>query len=142
MISGWSPLHYLLAEGELPKDKTSVVDYFNQKQISADIIEVAGHLPLSRWESGKTEESYQAKTFSGNIRVVGQITSFTSLYAQHERFSEGKAERVIDLAQDRDVHIELIEPDYTMETDAFSPFQFPHGIKVGTVLHSFGTLPI
>ncbi|AWW34969.1 exodeoxyribonuclease V subunit beta [Mannheimia varigena] len=137
MISGWSPLHYLLAEGELPKDKTSVVDYFNQKQISADIIEVAGHLPLSRWESGKTEESYQAKTFSGNIRVVGQITSFTSLYAQHERFSEGKAERVIDLAQDRDVHIELIEPDYTMETDAFSPFQFPHGIKVGTVLHSF-----
>ncbi|AHG77927.1 exodeoxyribonuclease V subunit beta [Mannheimia varigena] len=137
MISGWSPLHYLLAEGELPKDNVSVADYFEKKQISADIIEVAGHLPFSRWESGKTEESYQAKTFSGNIRVVGQITSFTSLYAQHERFSEGKAERVIDLAQDRDVHMELIEPDYTMETDAFSSFQFPHGIKVGTVLHSF-----
>lgn len=137
MISGWSPLHYLLSEGELPKDKVSVADYFEKKQISADIIEVAEYLPFSRWESGKTEESYQAKTFSGNIRVVGQITSFTSLYAQHERFSEGKADRVMDLAQDRDVHIETIEPDYTMETDMFSPFQFPHGIKVGTVLHSF-----
>lgn len=137
MISGWSPLHYLLAEGELPKDKTSVADYFNQKQISADIIEVAEHLPLSYWESGKMEESYQAKTFSGNIRVVGQITSFTSLYAQHERFSEGKADSVMDFVQDRDVHIETIEPDYTVETDVFSPFQFPHGIKVGTVLHSF-----
>ncbi|QLD32734.1 exodeoxyribonuclease V subunit beta [Mannheimia varigena] len=137
MISGWSPLHYLLSEGELPKDKTSVADYFNQKQISADIIEVAEHLPLSYWESGKMEESYQAKTFSDTIRVVGQITSFTSLYAQHERFSEGKADSVMDFAQDRDVHIETIEPDYTVETDVFSPFQFPHGIKVGTVLHSF-----
>lgn len=137
MISLWSPLHYLLAEGQLPKDKVSVAGYFEQKQISAKIVEVAEHLPFSRWESDKTEEDYQAKTFSGNIRVVGQITSFTSLYAQHERFSEGKADRVVDLAQDRDVHIETIEPDYAIETDAFSPYQFPHGIRVGTVLHSF-----
>ncbi|MFA9500133.1 exodeoxyribonuclease V subunit beta [Mannheimia sp. E30BD] len=137
MISGWSPLHYLLAEGELPKEKSSVADYFAQKQISADMIEVEEQLPFSRWENNKTEEHYQAKTFNGNIRVVGQITSFTSLYAQHERFSEGREDRVMELAQDRDVHIDVIEPDYTLETDAFSPFQFPHGIKVGTVLHGF-----
>lgn len=137
MISGWSPLHYLLAEGELPKDKASVADYFAKKQILADIIEVAEHLPFSRWENDVIDENYQAKTFSGNIRVVGQITSFTSLYAQHERFSEAKADKVMDLAQDRDVHIETIEPDYSSETAAFSPFQFPHGVKVGTVLHQF-----
>ncbi|HHW7506889.1 TPA: exodeoxyribonuclease V subunit beta [Mannheimia haemolytica] len=137
MISGWSPLHYLLAEGELPKDKASVADYFAKKQILADIIEVAEHLPFSRWENDVIDENYQAKTFSGNIRVVGQITSFTSLYAQHERFSEAKADKVMDLVQDRDVHIETIEPDYSSETAAFSPFQFPHGVKVGTVLHQF-----
>ncbi len=136
-ISGWSPLHYLLAEGELPKDKASVADYFAKKQILADIIEVAEHLPFSRWENDVIDENYQAKTFSGNIRVVGQITSFTSLYSQHERFSEAKADKVMDLAQDRDVHIETIEADYSSEAAAFSPFQFPHGVKVGTVLHQF-----
>ncbi|HGO5853371.1 TPA: exodeoxyribonuclease V subunit beta [Mannheimia haemolytica] len=136
-ISGWSPLHYLLADGEVPTGKVPVLDYFSQKRIAANLVEVAGELPFSLWEGEQSSDDYQAKTFSGNIRVVGQITSFTSLYAQHERFSERKAEKVMDLAQDRDVHIETIEVDYSSETAAFSPFQFPHGIKVGTVLHHF-----
>lgn len=138
-ISGFSPLHYLLTNGNAENEKINVVEKLEQKGIEADIVEVEDNLPESRWQQDETEEPYQAKTFTGNIRVVGQITSFSSLYAQHERFSEGKINLVTDFTQDRDIDLEIVETDYLASdaTEPFSPFQFPHGIKVGTILHSF-----
>ncbi|MDD0823586.1 exodeoxyribonuclease V subunit beta [Mannheimia sp. AT1] len=138
-ISGFSPLHYLLTNGNTENEKINVAEKLATKGIEADLVAVEKDLPESRWQNDETEESYQAKTFTGNIRVVGQITSFSSLYAQHERFSEGKINLVTDFAQDRDIDLEVIETDYLANdaTEPFSPFQFPHGIKVGTILHSF-----
>lgn len=136
-ISGWSPLHYLLAQGEIPQGKVPTADYFIQKQIPAHFVEVEDKLPFERWEANESIEAYQAKTFNGNIQVIGQISSFTSLYAQHERFHEGRARGTVTLLQDRDTYIEPIAQDYHHEAAPFSSFQFPHGIKVGTVLHHF-----
>lgn len=136
-ISGESPLHYVLSNGELPKEKRSISDYLKDKNITADVVEVEADLPLEIWENSEQTENYQAKTFTGNIRVVGQVTSFTSLYSQHERFSEGKISRVEDFALDRDPYIEKDEIEYGENLEPFSPYQFPSGAKVGLALHRF-----
>ncbi|QLB19202.1 exodeoxyribonuclease V subunit beta [Mannheimia granulomatis] len=135
-ISGWSPLHYLLSEGGTA-EKVVVSEALSSKAIWDKPIELSNELPFERWEQVEQRENYQAKSFEGNIRVVGQITSFSSLYAQHERLSEGKSYRVANFAQDRDENVEIIETDYVGEFSVFSPYHFPHGTKVGTVLHSF-----
>lgn len=138
-ISGWSPLHYLLAEAQLPneKEKGNVADYLAAKESLAQIIEVENELPQEIWEAAEQEHAYQANVFQGNIRVVGQVTSFSSLYAQHERLSEGKSNLVADFALDRDMAVEMVENDYAVEVALLSPFTFPHGTKVGTILHRF-----
>lgn len=138
-ISGFSPLHYLLTNGGAENEKVNVIERFKEKEINAHIIEVEANLPQSCWQNMESDEPYQAKVFQGHIRVGGQITSFSSLYAQHERFSENKINLVTDTAQDRYADIEIIETGYLGHdtVEPFSPFQFPHGIKVGTILHSF-----
>lgn len=137
-ISGWSPLHYLLSESDIPKSKVDITTYFQRKNISDNPVNVENELPFERWEETATDEYYEAKSFSGNIRIANQITSFSSLYAQHERLSEGRKSHLVDSAQDRDTaYSEIIESDTAVENSPYSPFQFPHGVKVGTILHSF-----
>ncbi|STY60899.1 Exodeoxyribonuclease V beta chain [Mannheimia haemolytica] len=63
-ISGWSPLHYLLADGEIPTGKVPVSDYFSQKRIAANLVEVAGNYLSHCGKENNLQTITKQKTFS------------------------------------------------------------------------------
>ncbi|MCT8554276.1 exodeoxyribonuclease V subunit beta [Glaesserella parasuis] len=142
----WNSLSYLLSNGEIgtggiaPSQNTQY--YLAQKGIKAELITVNNDVPEDNWQPILVQPiDIEAKSFTGKIRTVGQITSFTALQAQNERLQH-KGQNIPlatfgDEAQDYD-RTEFIASDF-LEDNAqpYSRYQFPHSTKVGNLLHKF-----
>ncbi|MDG6231760.1 exodeoxyribonuclease V subunit beta [Glaesserella parasuis] len=142
----WNSLSYLLSSGEIgtggvtPSQNTQY--YLAQKGINAELITVDNDVPEDDWQPTLVQPiDIEAKSFTGTIRIVGQITSFTALQAQNERLQH-KGQNIPfvafgDEAQDYD-RTEFILSDF-LEDNAqpYSRYQFPHSTKVGNLLHKF-----
>lgn len=142
----WNSLSYLLSNGEIgtggiaPSQNTQY--YLAQKGIKAELITVNNDVPEDNWQPTLVQPiDIEAKSFTGTIRTVGQITSFTALQAQNERL-QNKGQNIPlvafgDEAQDYD-RTEFISSDF-LEDNAqpYSRYQFPHSTKVGNLLHKF-----
>lgn len=142
----WNSLSYLLSNGEIgtggiaPSQNTQY--YLAQKGIKAELITVNNDVPEDNWQPTLVQPiDIEAKSFTGKIRTVGQITSFTALQAQNERLQH-KGQNIPlatfgDEAQDYD-RTEFIASDF-LEDNAqpYSRYQFPHSTKVGNLLHKF-----
>lgn len=142
----WNSLSYLLSSGEIgtggvtPSQNTQY--YLAQKGINAELITVDNDVPEDDWQPTLVQPiDIEAKSFTGTIRIVGQITSFTALQAQNERLQhKGQNIPLVafgDEAQDYD-RTEFILSDF-LEDNAqpYSRYQFPHSTKVGNLLHKF-----
>lgn len=147
---GWNAMHYLLSNGELGcrKDyetKTSTAEYLKAKQISGEPILLTDEIPSDDWTPTIVEHNERAvRIFERKIESPEQITSFTSLYEYHQWREQKQPSSVrttlFDEAKDVDLQEEIAEDDLDVELNEpneFSPYQFPHGARVGTVLHSF-----
>lgn len=142
----WNSMSYLLTNGEIelggeaPSKTTE--SYIEQKGIKADIFSLESDIPEDDWQPTLLQPiDIEAKSFTGTIRTVGQITSFTALQAQNERL-QNKGQNIPlvafgDEAQDYD-RTEFISSDF-LEDNAqpYSRYQFPHSTKVGNLLHKF-----
>ncbi|MDO9759383.1 exodeoxyribonuclease V subunit beta [Glaesserella parasuis] len=142
----WNSLSYLLSNGEIgtggiaPSQNTQY--YLAQKGIKAELITVNNDVPEDNWQPALVQPiDIEAKSFTGKIRTVGQITSFTALQAQNERLQHKGQNTPLatfgDEAQDYD-RTEFIASDF-LEDNAqpYSRYQFPHSTKVGNLLHKF-----
>ncbi|MDO9649029.1 exodeoxyribonuclease V subunit beta [Glaesserella parasuis] len=142
----WNSLSYLLSNGEIgtggiaPSQNTQY--YLAQKGIKAELITVNNDVPEDNWQPTLVQPiDIEAKSFTGTIRTVGQITSFTALQAQNERLQHKGQNTPLatfgDEAQDYD-RTEFIASDF-LEDNAqpYSRYQFPHSTKVGNLLHKF-----
>ncbi|MFK5238154.1 exodeoxyribonuclease V subunit beta [Glaesserella parasuis] len=142
----WNSLSYLLSNGEIgtggiaPSQNTQY--YLAQKGIKAELITVNNDVPEDDWQPTLVQPiDIEAKSFTGTIRTVGQITSFTALQAQNERLQHKGQNTPLatfgDEAQDYD-RTEFIASDF-LEDNAqpYSRYQFPHSTKVGNLLHKF-----
>ncbi|QEM88968.1 exodeoxyribonuclease V subunit beta [Glaesserella parasuis] len=142
----WNSLSYLLSNGEIgtggiaPSQNTQY--YLAQKGIKAELITVNNDVPEDDWQPTLVQPiDIEAKSFTGKIRTVGQITSFTALQAQNERLQHKGQNTPLatfgDEAQDYD-RTEFIASDF-LEDNAqpYSRYQFPHSTKVGNLLHKF-----
>ncbi|MDG6283265.1 exodeoxyribonuclease V subunit beta [Glaesserella parasuis] len=142
----WNSLSYLLSNGEIgtggiaPSQNTQY--YLAQKGIKAELITVNNDVPEDNWQPTLVQPiDIEAKSFTGKIRTVGQITSFTALQAQNERLQHKEQNIPLatfgDEAQDYD-RTEFIASDF-LEDNAqpYSRYQFPHSTKVGNLLHKF-----
>ncbi|MFW9286630.1 exodeoxyribonuclease V subunit beta [Glaesserella parasuis] len=142
----WNSLSYLLSNGEIgtggiaPSQNTQY--YLAQKGIKAELITVNNDVPEDNWQPILVQPiDIEAKSFTGKIRTVGQITSFTALQAQNERLQHKEQNIPLatfgDEAQDYD-RTEFIASDF-LEDNAqpYSRYQFPHSTKVGNLLHKF-----
>ncbi|MDP0124299.1 exodeoxyribonuclease V subunit beta [Glaesserella parasuis] len=142
----WNSLSYLLSSGEIgtggvtPSQNTQY--YLAQKGIKAELITVNNDVPEDNWQPILVQPiDIEAKSFTGKIRTVGQITSFTALQAQNERLQHKEQNIPLatfgDEAQDYD-RTEFIASDF-LEDNAqpYSRYQFPHSTKVGNLLHKF-----
>ncbi|MDO9676320.1 exodeoxyribonuclease V subunit beta [Glaesserella parasuis] len=142
----WNSLSYLLSNGEIgtggiaPSQNTQY--YLAQKGIKAELITVNNDVPEDNWQPTLVQPiDIEAKSFTGKIRTVGQITSFTALQAQNERLQHKGQNTPLatfgDEAQDYD-RTEFIASDF-LEDNAqpYSRYQFPHSTKVGNLLHKF-----
>lgn len=139
---GWNAVGFLLANGEgglagngLPRP---TADYLALKAIVADVQQNAEIIEDSWQAAEPPPTTLNAKRFEGKIRPKGQITSFSQLQARHAALQDFAANRPLvnfsDDAQDYDM-----QPATTVEqvpqSEAFSPYHFPHSTKVGNLLH-------
>lgn len=142
----WNGMSYLLTNGEIelggdaPSQTTE--SYIEQKGIQAEIFSLENDIPEDDWQPTLAQPiDIEAKSFTGTIRTVGQITSFTALQAQNERLqNKGQNTPLVafgDEAQDYD-RTEFIASDFLEENaQPYSRYQFPHSTKVGNLLHKF-----
>ncbi|QLB20516.1 exodeoxyribonuclease V subunit beta [Vespertiliibacter pulmonis] len=135
----WNALLYLLSDGDIVKNG-STTDYFKRKGITYKSTPLADQAEQTAFvmPSGE-EQEITAKEFTGTIREIGQITSFTALQAQNERLRNPLNTALGDTAQDYDsgVLFENFAELTEQENGHFSPYNFPHSTRVGNILHRF-----
>ncbi|AUI65090.1 MULTISPECIES: exodeoxyribonuclease V subunit beta [Glaesserella] len=141
----WNALSYLLSNGEIElggKEPAQTSEYYlTQKGMQESIRYLPQQVEEDLWQPTATQHGeISAKIFTGRIRSIGQITSFTALQAQHDRL-QNKAQNLPlatfgDEAQDYDRTTVSVVTE-SSETEQFSPYRFPHSTKVGNLLHKF-----
>lgn len=136
----WNAMHYLLGNGTLTKE-AQTEDYLTQKQLTYRL-QLLGEITKTRFEpKSAVQTAVVAKEFTGKIREIGKVTSFSALQAQHERLqhSQGIAPlaRLDDDAQDYDRSTVVTTGEMLQVQGDYSPYHFPHSTKVGNLLHRF-----
>lgn len=138
----WNTLAYLLSNGEIGLGEERLdmptVQLLIQKQLACHVVEFQSELADS-WRASTLEaKELKPKIFKQHIQSNGQLTSFSALYAEHERLQNWQQSQPLAIAneaQDYDRIQENIQPYETDEEQGYTPFNFPHNTKVGNVLH-------
>ncbi|WP_454901023.1 exodeoxyribonuclease V subunit beta [Aggregatibacter sp.] len=158
----WSALLYVLTQGEIQTnekptayDSLPLLEKLVQRapQGSVQISETTALKALDAPMQSETQTPLNAATFTGHIEQNWTVTSFSAIEAIHQNkkyYKEQLAaesavafEPVFDGGKDYDFNEQATE---TMAESVshesaypfgYSPFDFPHGIKIGTALHRF-----
>ena len=158
----WSALLYALTQGAIQTDDSpttydslSLLEKLVQRapRGSIQISETTALKALDAPMQSETQAPLNAATFTGHIEQNWTVTSFSAIEAIHQNkkyYKEQLAaesavafEPVFDGGKDYDFNEQATE---TMLESAshesaypfgYSPFDFPHGIKIGTALHRF-----
>ena len=158
----WSALLYALTQGDIQTndnltayDSLSLLEKLVQRapQGSVQISETTALKALDAPMQSETQAPLNAATFTGHIEQNWTVTSFSAIEAIHQNkkyYKEQLAaesavafEPVFDGGKDYDFNEQATE---TMAESVnhesaypfgYSPFDFPHGIKIGTALHRF-----
>ncbi|MDH2997125.1 exodeoxyribonuclease V subunit beta [Pasteurellaceae bacterium LFhippo2] len=145
----WSAIGYLLTNGEMAIDNSfqaaqPTLNYIMDKGLSGQVWELEDSWQADDWRpTEKALPEIEVQEFNGEIKSKGLITSFTALHKQLEHLQNSKLNQPVvtfsDEALDRD-KVENIREESEIvdeEMGKFSPYQFPHGATVGTILHTF-----
>ena len=158
----WSALLYVLTQGEIQTnekptayDSLPLLEKLVQRapQGSVQISETTALKALDAPMQSETQTPLNAATFTGHIEQNWTVTSFSAIEAIHQNKKYYKEqlvaesavafEPVFDGGKDYDFNEQATE---TMAESVshesaypfgYSPFDFPHGIKIGTALHRF-----
>ena len=158
----WSALLYVLTQGDIQTnekptayDSLPLLEKLVQRapQGSVQISETTALTALDAPMQSETQAPLNAATFTGHIEQNWTVTSFSAIEAIHQNkkyYKEQLAaesavafEPVFDGGKDYDFNEQATE---TMAESVnhesaypfgYSPFDFPHGIKIGTALHRF-----
>ena len=158
----WSALLYALTQGEIQTnekptayDSLSLLEKLVQRapRGSIQISETTALKALDAPMQSETQTPLNAATFTGHIEQNWTVTSFSAIEAIHQNKKYHKEqlaaesavafEPVFDGGKDYDFNEQATE---TMAESVshesaypfgYSPFDFPHGIKIGTALHRF-----
>jgi exodeoxyribonuclease V, beta subunit len=158
----WSALLYVLTQGDIQTndnptayDSLPLLEKLVQRapRGSIQISETTALKALDEPMQSETQTPLNAATFTGHIEQNWTVTSFSAIEAIHQNkkyYKEQLAaesavafEPVFDGGKDYDFNEQATE---TMAESVshecaypfgYSPFDFPHGIKIGTALHRF-----
>ena len=158
----WSALLYALTQGDIQTnekptayDSLPLLEKLAQRapQGSVQISETTALTALDVPMQSETRAPLNSATFTGHIEQNWTVTSFSAIEAIHQNkkyYKEQLAaesavafEPVFDGGKDYDFNEQATE---TMAESVshesaypfgYSPFDFPHGIKIGTALHRF-----
>lgn len=143
----WNALLYLLTEGEIglrsdQQINTPMEQLLKQKIEHCCTKMLPETAPVDAWVSKQERLPHPTpRYFNGSLKQDGQTTSFTALHYYHQAQAENQPVSMFIRAEDDDSQIvtnEIADVDVEELTDnAYSPYQFPHSAKVGTLLHHF-----
>ena len=158
----WSALLYVLTQGDIQKnekptayDSLPLLEKLVQRapQGSVQISETTALKALDEPMQSETQAPLNAATFTGHIEQNWTVTSFSAIEAIHQNkkyYKEQLAaesavafEPVFDSGKDYDFNEQATEAMLESASHesaypfGYSPFDFPHGIKIGTALHRF-----
>ena len=158
----WSALLYVLTQGEIQTnekptayDSLPLLEKLVQRapQGSVQISETTALKALDAPMQSETQAPLNAATFTGHIEQNWTVTSFSAIEAIHQNkkyYKEQLAaesavafEPVFDGGKDYDFNEQATEAMLESASHesaypfGYSPFDFPHGIKIGTALHRF-----
>lgn len=158
----WSALLYVLTQGEIQTnekptayDSLPLLEKLVQRapQGSVQISETTALKALDAPMQSETQAPLNAATFTGHIEQNWTVTSFSAIEAIHKNkkyYKEQLAaesavafEPVFDGGKDYDFNEQATETILESASHesaypfGYSPFDFPHGIKIGTALHRF-----
>ena len=158
----WSALLYALTQGDIQTndnptayDSLPLLEKLVQRapRGSIQISETTALKALDEPMQSETQTPLNAATFTGHIEQNWTVTSFSAIEAIHQNkkyYKEQLAvesavafEPVFDGGKDYDFNEQATEtmPESVSHESAYpfgySPFDFPHGIKIGTALHRF-----
>ncbi|MBN6067667.1 exodeoxyribonuclease V subunit beta [Aggregatibacter actinomycetemcomitans] len=160
----WSSLLYVLTHGAIQtREKPNAYDSLplleklvaRALQGSVQIANTADLIPLPLQAHAEAQIPLHAAKFTGNIEQNWTVTSFSAIEAIHQNKAYFKAQQmaesavdfpsVFDLGKDYDFNEQGQSTESIRETAAdesaypfgYSPFDFPHGINIGTALHRF-----
>jgi exodeoxyribonuclease V, beta subunit len=158
----WSSLLYVLTQGDIQTESKPnayesrpLLDKLVAKAPANSIViadtKTLTSLPLQ--QQAEIQTTLQAAKFSGHIEQNWTVTSFSAIENIHQNKKYYKSrevaesavifERVFDGGKDYDFNEQPTEtlPETASCESAYpfgySPFDFPHGIKIGTALHRF-----
>ncbi len=158
----WSSLLYVLTQGDIQTE--SKPNAYESRPLLNKLVEKAPAnsiviadtetlIPLPLRQQAEIQTTLQAAKFSGHIEQNWTVTSFSAIENIHQNKKYYKAqqtaesavifERVLDGGKDYDFNEQPTEtlPETASCESAYpfgySPFDFPHGIKIGTALHRF-----
>ena len=158
----WSALLYALTQGEIQtNDSLSAYDSLpllkklvhDAPEGSIQISETSALKALDAPMHSETQVPLNAATFTGHIEQNWTVTSFSAIETIHQNkkyYKEQLAaesavafEPVFDGGKDYDFNEQATETMLESVSHesaypfGYSPFDFPHGIKIGTALHRF-----
>ena len=158
----WSALLYALTQGEIQtNEKPTAYDSLpllkklvnDAPEGSIQISETTALKALDAPMQSETQAPLNVATFTGHIEQNWTVTSFSAIEAIHQNkkyYKEQLAaesavafEPVFDGGKDYDFNEQAAETMFESTSHesaypfGYSPFDFPHGIKIGTALHRF-----
>ena len=158
----WSALLYVLTQGEIQTnekptayDSLPLLEKLVQRAPQGSV-QISGTTALKALDvpmQSETQTPLNAATFTGHIEQNWTVTSFSAIEAIHQNkkyYKEQLAaesavafEPVFDGGKDYDFNEKATEAMLESASHesaypfGYSPFDFPHGIKIGTALHRF-----
>ncbi|MGQ0286263.1 exodeoxyribonuclease V subunit beta [Pasteurellaceae bacterium 22721_9_1] len=154
----WSSIWYVLSRGKIEPDQVDntleLLNSLTQNGLDVVVKEIEEQqFTYIEYQSIEATEKLQAATFTGNIEMNWQLSSFTGLIRNHEnnlhkQQSQSAVQNlaVFDLAKDQDQTLiplkneaNLLDREDGWEDypEQYRPVDFPQGSYVGTLLHHF-----
>lgn len=139
--NSWNAMYYLLTDGRLTQDtKTAQALVIKNIQANLQLLEEDYPAVIPYAAQSEIKISPQPRKFKGIIQRKGQITSFSALQMQHDRWHNDKENQPVTLDDSAlDYDKSPFAPHHTdeLEEQSFTPYSFPHSTKVGHLLHRF-----
>lgn len=144
----WNAMLYLLSNGEIEASKTTEIStptatLFQQKAADFTLTTLPETAEWDDWVEPRAEQAVRIpRYFTKTLKQDGQVTSFTALYHYHEWQTENRPASQTTLENGQDYDTEMENTTFSEEAreegeGRYSPYQFPHSTKVGTLLHHF-----